>query len=478
MTVYPIFGDDGTVELYRVYKTTRSMAETMAMGTKGFDASVLMDKGKERSRKSTDTVDVFNRWWMDGDRAMNAVVIDGIVVKDETHHDEFAAIPIKISPANGTPYRQYDDTAGIGTASYQATWGRSLVDANRQHYKDFDRLLSYIMENAKDHAYPTGIDINEQGTLTISNKDTGKMKWVARQIGEDLKYLQPPQMPPEIGQMLTYFMGAIQRGGLSHVAFGTLGMEISGVTLEQLLVATRSKLLPYKDTAESGLEEIAMEFMDQFRRKRRKVALLTRKGQQGSIGQMLYEDFSQDDIPAHMPITAELPMSLPSDLLQRVTIARQLIPSGKPLADLITVQEDILKFQDKEMIATRIAEDQADDNPISQAAKTANALKRKASAIRARATNEDDLNEARTLEIAADVIMKEMGEQLGMNPGGANNAGSTRIQPEPSPQAQPPEGRPNSPQAFRNGAEIGGASRPAGPEDRLANMNLAPPREG
>lgn len=482
LTVYPVFGDTGLVAVFRMYNTTRIMAETMARNQPGWDATPLLELGQRPTAKPHDNVEIVNKWSQefeeDGSaKIMNTVLADGVIVKEPTEHDEFRRIPIIVRPANGTPYREYDAQEERRTAPFTATWGRSIIDANRQHFKDFDRLLSYMQQNAADHALPTGLDINETGDLTMSNQDTGRAKWIARAIGEDARYMQPPQMPTEIGNMVTYYLGAIQRGGLSHVAFGTLGLEISGVTLEQLLTATRSKLLPYKETAESGLEEIMMEFLDQFRQMRRKVTLLTRERKMGSMGQLFQEDFAQQDIPAHMPIKVELPLALPDDLIQRVGIARQLIPDNTPLADRITVLEDVLKFQDKEMIEARIREDVADQHPIKQAADIAVGLFDRAQAILARASTEAERREALILQRAAVNLLTQMesAAQTGGR-GGRNSEGSQRRQPEPRPEQSPSEAGPFSPDVVNrvhrrpnNGQE---SSRPVSSRDRTRNMGV------
>jgi hypothetical protein len=480
--VYPEVGYEGIETLYRVYTTSLVAARTMAEAN-GWDAKELQDR--HVYRKDDFPVVIVNCWEMDGKDVINTVIMNDALVREPTHEEQHRRIPIQTGPANGVPFRDYDSIGEFPGSSWQSQWGEAVISSNKEVYKQIDRLASWMLQITKRHALPGYLDINEEGIPTVDVNRLNELGVVPRKPGEDFKPILPPTSPREREELLSYFIGATQRGGLSHVAFGSLGIEISGVTLQQLLTATRSRLLPYIKTTETVLSEIGMEFLDQFQFFDKKVSLDVRAVQQGPGMGYLIEDFDPKDIPKSTYLDVVMPLALPDDSMERVQLARQAMGNSGPLADWQTIADEFLQFQDPELIRQRMDEDLAREHPAMVAFRMIFGMKERAATRRAQADGDKDEEMAATiLEEIADGMLEKVASLVAGNGGGENAEGTPRRQREPTSDVQPAEAGPNSPDLFNrifgNAAQNGGPrrqrERPSTDDDRLRNMGLVGPR--
>lgn len=481
--VYPEAGHTGMERLYRIYSTTYDMAVSMAVANKWDVRNLKKDADEQKGRWRTNEVRIINKWWMDDGKVFNAVVFNDLLVKPATHEKNMKRIPVLAGPSDGVPYRDYSRDQDFPIPTWQSQWGQPLISANMELYGQLDRLLSWMMQITKDHAMPTYLDINQDGTITVDpNVDLGKMRTIPRRVGEDFRAVPPPTSPREREEVLSYLIGAMQRAGLSHVASGALGIEISGVTLQQLLTATRSKLLPYIQTTEDVVSETMMELLTQFKAIGRKVSLAVRNREQGPGGAYFIEDFSPDQIPDSSYVQVELPLALPDDTMERIVAARQAIGTSEPLMDTLTIREDILHLPDPQLVGDRLATDRSRGHPAMVAFDAIYGMEQKAKEQEAKALlnpmeREELLMQANLLHALAQMTLQQVASSIAGNGGGPNTQGSPAKQPEPPPGVQPAEAGPFNPdmlnQIFRRPATT--PTQPASMGDRMRNMGLVPP---
>lgn len=479
--VYPDPGHTGMARLYRVYFTSYNMALSMATANKWDVRELGKDGDRDEGRWRDNEVRVVNKWWMDGKQVMNAVVFNDLLVKKPTHEKTMKRIPIIAGPSDGVPYRDYSHEQDFPLPAWQSQWGIPLISANMDLYEQFDRLISWMMQITKDHAQPTYLDINEEGTLTVdANADLGKMKVIPRKVGgEDFRAVPPPTSPREREELLSYLIGALQRGGLSHVAFGSLGLEISGVTLQQLLTATRSKLLPYIQTSEDVLSETMMELLAQFKALGRPVSLAVRNREQGPGGAYFIEDFEPDYIPESSYVQVQLPLALPDDTMERITAARQALGTNEPLMDWFTAADKLLLLQDPNIIRNRMDDQLANRHPAMVAFRTVFGMKQQAKRKVAEAQldllqRDELLLAANLLDQLADATLAQVAATIAGAGGGPNAQGTPAKTPEPRSSEMPAEAGPLNPDLFNLafGRAATTPQRPVTIQDRLRNMGL------
>lgn len=389
LTTYPMFGDDGLLEVVRIYETSYDHAMSIVTSN-GWDKDwALVAPPKKQF------VEVVNHWDFghekDGeDPAIpyNTVTMAGKVVKKRTAHDEFKAIPLQVRPLNGVPWRGFNgpfNTAAsqpgaLDASDWTTGWGRPIFWANRTIYRDIDRILSYKAERARRNSYGITLALTEDGQVRFSQEDINKGGVLTLDVskGETAQTLNPPPEPRELTELTTDLFGMTQRAGLNRLALGDLNLEISGVTLERAIAAAKYVLQPYAEGGAQGISDILMNFIEQARSLRlRKVTLQTRQQQMGADFGYQQEEFGQKDIPEVTRVDVRLPMLVPDDQMRRATIARTLIPGNSPLMDLQSVAEDVLEVQDWTVVKQRIDEDLAENHPVMQNVKLRAAIGRK-----------------------------------------------------------------------------------------------------
>jgi hypothetical protein len=432
MDVFPETGDDGLIQVIRSYSTTMGVARSMAEAP-GWNPDVLADG------KADQDVDVVNRWWVEDGKVWNTVLINETVVLEPVERREFrGAIPIIVSGANGVPYRSYTDTrkdVDQGNApDWRKQWSRPITDTNYELYINLDKLLTYMLQNAHDHAYGMGVSTTKDGQTVLTQPDavTGDVKLLALRVGEDFNWKSPPQIPVEVHSLLQYLTAGLSKGGLDPVLYGSLGsLDISGVTLDRLIAGTKSKLQPYGESIEDDISQAFMTTQALFKRQRRKVQLAF----VGDDMRFYQEGFEPSKIPDTTDVKVELPMALPDNRFQKMTMAQMALP-GEPLLDPITVYEQFLQdiVPDPSVVIARLDEMRASKDPLLQEAANIVALKRKRRA--AEEEGDQDMVEAIDLVIQARQAAFNSSVALNQN---RNDPPRTALR-EPRPEVQPAEG--------------------------------------
>lgn len=463
--VYPVYGDDGLQELYRIYRMTPIEALTMAEGL-GYEAEHLQGSIQKEH------VEIINAFWVEDEQAYNAVLIDGKLVKPRTKHEEWGGkIPVLMYPAGGLPYRGFDweQNGGMAIPDWPATWGQPIFSANRNVYKTLDKVLTWLLRITRRFSMPIGIsETRDAAPLIEPGMDLDSVKLINAEIGEKFNWVNPPGMPQERRELLSYLGGAAQRGGLSNIAFGELALELPGVAVERLLAATKSTLTPYVETAEFAISELCMYFLEMYRKGNHpKVKLNVKQTYGGITMQVFQEEFAASRIPDTNLVLSTLPMGLPDRRLQNMSIARIAIPGNEPLLDDVTVAEEFLDIQDYELVQDRIAEMKSAQDPAFQLISNIEALMQ-------RKQNFIDSGKPEMADMVQRVIDLRL-QQFSVETGGAS-APPGPVAPrsrELSPQVAPPEATGLSPDEIRPQPAQAGVPDIQG---RLASLGLSGPR--
>uniref|UniRef100_A0A6M3KGJ6 Portal protein n=1 Tax=viral metagenome TaxID=1070528 RepID=A0A6M3KGJ6_9ZZZZ len=375
--VFPVYTGGGLTELYRIYRTTPIEVRTLAQAN-GWPLDGLTGELEK------DAVEITNAFWVeDGGGSAPAVyactLVGGKVLQPPSEYEHWnGRIPVAIYPAGGTPYRGFDyEDGNVMIPDWPTSWGQPIFAANREVYKALDKIITWEMRLTRKYALPMAVEYTEQGEARVTTRDIETGAVVHMKVGEKLEYPNPPTMPQERREILQYLGGAAQRGGISNIAFGELGMELPGVAVERLLAATKSTLLPYQETLEFAISDMLLGFLEEFKRGGYgKVKLAVKQNYGGEGLQVFDEEFSAKDIPQTTYLAVQLPMGLPDNMIQKMTMARTAIPGNQPLLDVITIMEDILNVADPDLVLDRIQEMLVQANPGIQAAKAIRELRK------------------------------------------------------------------------------------------------------
>jgi hypothetical protein len=452
ISVYPDFGDNGTLAVARIYTTTFSHAESIAISN-GWNVDVLHHEKKE-------FVEIINYWEMgqhelgeDPELPFNTVLMNGGLVKPREEHD-LPSIPIQILPMNGIPWRGFFSDGQTSSAhllgaqsnltDWTMGWGRPIFHMNRALYRNLDRLLSYEAERSRRTAMGQYVASTAEGQPLFDDPNiftNTEIITVNASENESLVALNPPQMPREALELINQVFSMVQRGGVNRLALGDLNLEISGVTLERATAAARFILEPYADGVANGLSDIAMTFFEQAKRLNlQKVSLETRQESLGAELMYQIEEFGKSDIPVTTNVDVTLPLLLPDDALRRATIARTLIPGNQPLSDMQGVAENILETQDWPSVKKRIEEDAAANSPALMAIRTMGAARRLIDGWK----QDPEMQSSVPLAEQALQVMMQQFNQAAAPPEQAAGGAQAR-QREPSPEVSPPEAGPLPP---------------------------------
>jgi hypothetical protein len=445
MNVYPQYGDEGLLQCFRMYSLSygavRSMAKANEWDFRPFEAAYQ----QERSNKGGPGVALINRWWMEDGEVWNAIAVQERLLKPPKMHSEFSAIPIVVSGANGFPYRDYERESGAlhDAPSWAQVWGRPITAANAKLWEAIDDLVSDMKQLANDHANPlavvkTGSGNSGIGSITklVSMRELQKLEL---KVGESFEWARPPATPDQFNPLLTYFLGLMQRGGLSFAAAGHLGLEISGVLYNQMIQGTKAKLQPYADSIQDSASQAAMLTMQQFVKRKGKVTLVTRNQRLGHRLNFFERDFEASRMPKSPRLEVTLPMALPDNRLADLTMIQMAMP-GKQILDPITAYEQLgHRFvPDAQIVLRRLQEQRAMDHPAVQMWGLIRGFtqQRKAAEDRVQAGDALAAEEAAGLQTIIDQMMAQIASQLALDANRPNPAGNT---PEARPQVQPPE---------------------------------------
>jgi len=303
-------------------------------------------------------VDVIDYW----DDENNGIIVNSQWAKKLEPHG-LDACPIYIIKAGSMPAVWQDRYEYTGTHL-----GESILSANRDLYpitnKTMSDLLTIVRRGVK---VPLGFwSRGGQRTLDEDIWQVDKAAVVPMDIdaGEKIEPLIQPSMPADYGNLLNTLSGEEQRGGLSHLAQGTLGFRLSGFAVNQVNAFVYTTVAPYATCIEQGMYAAAVEIANQFAKGNWKPLMVrgrTSKGRNFGVPQAI--QISPNDINADWRPEVTLEIVLPKDDAQRYQLARLATEGERPLMSIKSAQEELIGVQDTSLESEHIMEEWANILP-------------------------------------------------------------------------------------------------------------------
>ena len=165
-------------------------------------------------------------------------------------------------------------------------------------------------------------------------------------------------MPVDIRIVDAQFEAMKGRGSFPPPLFGSFDTDMSGFAIQQLFSIAFHRLGPHKVVLERVIARINRIWLEGFRDLGKTITI------SGKDRHTYFrEEFAPKDVPESFDCMVDLRLSLPSDLLQRLSAARSAIQQG-PLLDRDTVLDEILQVDAPTLVKRRIDEDVTEAHPI------------------------------------------------------------------------------------------------------------------
>lgn len=411
---FPMFAENKLVGCY-IFDTLQENEIRLLAKVKGWK----LEDEKIKHRK---TVDILKGWERDGDTITYGVYVGDKAVINPEEKKEFRGegIPIMTGPVGGFADR--------GTIPHDIEWiarmGESMLEPGRDVIQKRNRLRSFLQEIVKKIATTTVLDFTSGGKGALSPQDIGKIAHL--KVGEDAKLLVPDATAlPEINVLLGEDSTEWQLATLPAVAYGTtMGLELSGYAYSQMLTAAYASLGELNTVKNKVRGMIDKKWLDDFKKKWPKNYKLKISGEEvGEHAGFFTKEIGPADIPDFTYVDVDSQLAMPSDFFQRINAARVAVPEG-PLMDFVTMAEDLMKFDDPELVLRRIGEDNMRNSVYMQQALLIFEMRKRAQEERKREGHDPEF--PKLLE----QIAQKMFDQIGMEAGGPSPRGAAGIRQE------------------------------------------------
>lgn len=314
--VYPEFDDSGVCKIVHMYTVSASAARRLC---------AVNEWSSQFPNESP--VEIIDTWEYGNDGVENSVLMRGQFVQPPTPHPNLKEIPVLCTPVNGLPDRgliQNDPWA------WRRHMGQAIFAGNSEVFRNYNRVMSFMQQILRDTAQPRIISqTRSKGVVNDSN-------WAKRgaiyeiDVDEDIRTLQMPGIPIELTSLIQVIQGMIQRGSFSYSLFQ--GGEASGFAQSQISAAAQNIVEPYRAAISHLKTDISNIWYEGLVR----------------LGKI------DKAIPAEAKFKVDIKVSVPGDLIQRATTARQL-DSDFELSQTTTTELLFPEITDpnKEMILAR-----------------------------------------------------------------------------------------------------------------------------
>jgi len=406
--VFPDFGDEDLTRCAHRYKLSAAAARRK-----------LKIKGWKYTGMVNQPLHVIDYWYTEEDVVRNVIVMGSQIVKPDTD-TPFGNIPILVSPVGGLP----DRGVIMDDESWKAHVGESILDTNSEVYKNYNKQMTFLQQLLRDVAQQRWVEYtNSEGIL--DEDSIFKRGAIFRASPEDrVGPLEVQPVPVEIQTQLFNIQNMIQRGGLPWALFGNVQQEIASFLMSQITAAAHQILKPYKDAVNAVLEDVDSSWLKHMRDKN-----LHPYG--FSLPPGLLEDPEGD-----LDVDVGLEISVPGDLIQRMSVARMGNPdfriSQGTLIDLLFPE-----IPDAMVEEARVNAGIAMRHPVSITISTINAWRAEAEKLR----EGGDSAGADMFERAAAMMEQQLGAAGGGQPPQPTPMARTTPAGEPVPRELiPPEG--------------------------------------
>ena len=390
LQTFPEFGEDELLRCVHKYSIPPNAARRKLISHPDWNKGINLPESNYQ-------VVVLDYWKMEVDGPYNVVVMNNQVAKPY-QKTPFTEIPILVGPVGGLPDDGVIQTGG----TWQEHYGESIVATNERVYRDYNKQMTFLQQLLRDTAQPAVLEKSDGSPIIKDPEDLYRRGAVFRMgTSENISVLDKGAVPVDVRTVLFDIGNMVQRGSLPAALFGNIQQEIAAYLMSQIASTAHQALGDYKDAIKAVLEDVDKLWLTQMRDQN-----LSPYG------------FS---IPAELPIEFDvdvgLEISIPGDLVQRISAARV----ANPLFRLS--QHSILSLMFPE-ISDPLAEqakanaEMALQGDIARIVTTIRAFRDEAERLR----TAGDSASAQSLESAAQVLEARLGEQSSppAGPGGSS----------------------------------------------------------
>lgn len=463
-----IMGSNGpSAVIYKTSKTTAQIQDEFGV--------------KLESNDPHEHHDVFDLY----DEINNYVCTEDKQLKKPTPHGD-TEVPVNIVPVGPTPHITNSNDG-------MSQFGESIFDTSREQWDEQNFIMS-ALSTFTERSLRQGLKVfSADGSLTM-DKDphlSGGTFPLSKDNQEDIEPLGLLEMAPEMAPYQALVSGQAQRGALPFTAFGEVGIALSGFAIGQL-AEKQGDAIKFVARAIETSYKLSMNS-------------LARQYTSGNFPPMTLsgtqdDAFFEKEIPAEAvkrggPYTVRLRPNLPKDDLTRYQVANAARDqsSGMALMSTRRVLEDIIEVDDADLLQNEVLKEMGTrGTPLAQAFILMQAAEER---------GEPEIAAIYFAELQELMIRKQMDLQIlqlqaaGIPPpgGGGGDApsangtggGSTNgaSPSQPSPEVQPPQARGINAAPIQQsgplvppGTPRPGAQGPPSDSQRLARINLVPPR--
>uniref|UniRef100_A0A6M3INY7 Portal protein n=1 Tax=viral metagenome TaxID=1070528 RepID=A0A6M3INY7_9ZZZZ len=407
MNVFPEWGDEGLVQVAHKYE--RTLGQLHAVGKKrGWDLGKLVDVGYGRENSANSVKTVYDYWRKDEDgRVRVSVQVGGKMVLVERERPEFEEIPILVGPAGG-------EAAWGGYGSSDTGWtgryGQSILAPNCGLYEAENKNLSYIMQIVREIAQPPIKDTNTGARALVTGEDVKSGAIIHLEPGQDIGPMRQIEFPKELNVVQSVLDQKVQQGSFPSTLVGAVppALSLSGFAIGLLMTAAQNVIEPYKTAMMYVMSEVDRIWLEGYKRSGVKKLSIGGRSRDRDVTSLFYEDWVSKDVPDVLFVDVTVPLATPSDLIEKITIARTAKPAGDLLDD-ITILDEILGVEDPHLIKSRLDEQAFAKSLPVQTLLMVMEAKEKEKMLR----NSNEPDAAVYADIMADFAMQLMG-QLGV----------------------------------------------------------------
>jgi len=307
---YPDFGPDGLVEHARIYELSAVAANRK-----------IKQMGWKVSRPFTGNTIFRDHWTFDADGDVANAIVAGTEFVKEPAKDipmsKLGRLPIFTSPVGGLPDMGSIRKAGVQvTAEWQKHFGEPIVATNEDLNLNYNKMRSFLQQAARTAAQPHWLELSS-GEDPIAT-DVLMSRWgsvLHGSPGEDVKVLQPPQIPVELTNILYTYQNELQRGSFPYAVFGNIQQQMSYLAMANVASASLQVLTPYIE-AFQGLRTDLNNFWSDM--------VLINKLKP-------YKFIVPNNIPDRDErlFDVDATVEIPGYLIQRATVSRMMNPNFK-----------------------------------------------------------------------------------------------------------------------------------------------------
>ena len=291
--------------------------------------------------------------WFDA-RVGMVILESGTLLKPPTPHG-MARTPVCIGMVGSLPVNIQADGE-----VHEEDYGESIFHPLRDIYDENNFMLSIMKELAHRSIHQPLVWPSRDGTKLPDEDPRLTGSDIPVGIGEEPKPLPPMEMVKETGAYLGLISAMEQRGSVSHLAYGSTDFTLSGYAMNTLRQGENTAVKDQLECVISGLKQIFDLLCDSY-----VTGLFDTMTLAGRTGDSQRRYFNQAISPELVAqgglLEIDLVPMLAQDDAAKVTVAKMLDEDNGsgPLADKRFIRQEILDFQNVDLMERAVLEQQA-----------------------------------------------------------------------------------------------------------------------